>query len=188
MIPTKEQTKILRDEYARHGFRHRLIEEKGSVCVNCGSTNHVEYHHIVPLCLGGTNNFGNIVPLCYDCHRHAHGSDKVTKINSEYKTGRKPRTPPKGYEKLIELYVTGRIGTKELKHKLGLSSGNKIQDIKYINEHLLDNGIEKVKNKVDLAERFSERFDAYKVREVSIVKYADGKTRIYYNNSTYIDE
>lgn len=43
-------------------------EEKqniGTVCCNCGATEDIEYHHIVPLLLGGNDVKSNIVPLCY---------------------------------------------------------------------------------------------------------------------------
>ena len=55
-----------RKEYHTPSFRDNMITELGCVCVNCGRDNGqiaVEYHHIVPLVLVGTNNLGNIVPL-----------------------------------------------------------------------------------------------------------------------------
>ena len=46
-----------------------------SICANCGSTEHLHLHHIVPLSLGGTNRFTNIVALCETCHGKLHGSN-----------------------------------------------------------------------------------------------------------------
>ena len=34
----------------------------GNICCNCGETDHIEYHHIVPLALGGNDIESNIVP------------------------------------------------------------------------------------------------------------------------------
>ena len=50
-------------------------EEKdivGRVCVNCGETEEIEYHHIVPLSLGGNDVLSNICPLCAKCHGKVH--------------------------------------------------------------------------------------------------------------------
>lgn len=42
-------------------------------CVNCGSTNELQLHHIVPLIQGGTNRLSNVVVLCSNCHGKIHG-------------------------------------------------------------------------------------------------------------------
>lgn len=50
-------------------------EEKdtvGRICVNCGATEEIEYHHIVPLSLGGSDTLSNICPLCAKCHGKVH--------------------------------------------------------------------------------------------------------------------
>ena len=51
------------------GFKKALVEVHGDRCVNCGSDENIEFHHIVPLAIGGTNNYGNVVPLCWRCHK-----------------------------------------------------------------------------------------------------------------------
>ena len=44
------------------------------VCSTCGSTETTCFHHIVPLSMpNGTNYVGNVIELCYECHRQAHG-------------------------------------------------------------------------------------------------------------------
>ena len=55
-------------QFNRPSFKDELKDKLGTVCCNCGSNLDVEYHHVVPLALGGTNNIGNIVPLCHVCH------------------------------------------------------------------------------------------------------------------------
>lgn len=56
--------------------RRPLTEEEkdyiGRVCVNCGSTEDIEYHHIVPISLGGNDILSNICPLCHCCHAKIH--------------------------------------------------------------------------------------------------------------------
>lgn len=42
-------------------------------CYNCGSTDGLEWHHIVPLSKGGKNIVSNLVPLCSKCHSLVHG-------------------------------------------------------------------------------------------------------------------
>ena len=43
-------------------------------CVDCGSTNNVQSHHIVPVSKGGSNHGFNLISLCTRCHdiRHPH--------------------------------------------------------------------------------------------------------------------
>lgn len=72
---------------------HRPLTEEekdyiGRVCVNCGSTEDIEYHHIVPLSLGGNDVLSNIQPLCYECHSKLHfGESKHVNHSSLTKVG-----------------------------------------------------------------------------------------------------
>jgi len=38
-------------------------------CFECGTTEDIQQHHVVPKSRGGTKT----VPLCYSCHQKAHG-------------------------------------------------------------------------------------------------------------------
>ena len=51
-----------------------LKQIKGTVCVNCGKNelDEINYHHIIPLSLGGNDIESNIVPLCSKCHDLLH--------------------------------------------------------------------------------------------------------------------
>lgn len=49
-------------------------------CANCGSTDELHEHHIVPVSIGGTERAGNKVILCIICHGKVHGT-KLTRIN-----------------------------------------------------------------------------------------------------------
>lgn len=65
------------------------------VCSTCGRTDITCFHHIVPLSMpSGTNYVGNVIELCYECHRQAHGglnflrepTEKTRKIISNAQT------------------------------------------------------------------------------------------------------
>lgn len=45
-------------------------------CYNCGSTQHLVYHHIVPAILGGNDTLSNIAVLCPSCHSKVHYGEK----------------------------------------------------------------------------------------------------------------
>lgn len=45
-------------------------------CYNCGATDGLEWHHIIPRSLGGKDIMSNLVPLCYDCHSRLHSRIK----------------------------------------------------------------------------------------------------------------
>ena len=50
----------------------KIIQDREKVCINCGSREEIEMHHIVPLSKGGSNNEGNLVYLCFECHCKVH--------------------------------------------------------------------------------------------------------------------
>lgn len=41
-------------------------------CCNCGSTENLQYHHIVPVICGGNEVPSNVAVLCGDCHSKVH--------------------------------------------------------------------------------------------------------------------
>ena len=53
-----------------------LSEERklriGTKCINCGSTEDLTYHHVIPLSIGGNDIDSNIVCLCGCCHKKLH--------------------------------------------------------------------------------------------------------------------
>lgn len=46
----------------------------GGKCVKCGSKKNLEYDHIIPLSMGGSNTARNIQLLCQTCNRSKRGS------------------------------------------------------------------------------------------------------------------
>lgn len=42
------------------------------LCSVCGNTANIELHHIIPINIGGTNDYYNLINLCHDCHQAVH--------------------------------------------------------------------------------------------------------------------
>ena len=108
-------------------------------CANCGSTDNLYLHHIVPLTLGGTNNLSNIVPLCGNCHSKVHGTkatnirelvrigkekakEKAKEEGGVFKEGR-PRVDPARIEEALKMLTVngGDKSYKQVAHLTGIS-------------------------------------------------------------------
>lgn len=57
-------------------------EQIGLQCCNCGSKEDLQYHHIVPIAIGGQDINSNMCCLCYKCHYKLHHNGKESKINN----------------------------------------------------------------------------------------------------------
>lgn len=57
----------------------------GTKCCNCGAMTDLQYHHIVPLSLGGNDVMTNYCCLCFKCHALIHFG-KHKNINHSYAT------------------------------------------------------------------------------------------------------
>ncbi len=139
----------LKREFNRPSFKKALTAYHGKSCVNCGSDIGVEFHHIVPLADGGTNNLRNIVPLCEKCHNIAHGSKNIRERHRALNTGR-PRKELHDLEINVQLFLNCEIGTKELKKRIGISEKQHLTDSKPYMDYLHSIGIKSAKNNVDL--------------------------------------
>lgn len=58
--------------------RDEILSRDNHMCQNCGSDSrqdetYLEVHHVVPSSLGGTNRGTNLLTLCRECHKAAHG-------------------------------------------------------------------------------------------------------------------
>ena len=124
-------------------------EEIGLKCCNCGSEEDLQYHHIIPIAIGGQDINSNMCCLCYKCHQLIHfGKSKSINHNELVKQGQ-----AKAREEGILL---GRIANKI---KVVMNDGTviidttrNISDILNVNlrtvEYWLKNGIsEKTKAK-----------------------------------------
>ena len=150
--------KELRKEFESFNFRKEMKNKLGKACANCGATEHVQYHHVVPLKNGGTNNLGNIVPLCEECHCKAHNKIHRNLQNS----GRKHK---KTYEECLpymEKYFNLEIGAKEVKEMCGFSQNTKLTTTAYFKRYRAENNIPKdFRNNIDLLASQGKRIISY---------------------------
>ena len=172
----------LRKEYDRLRFDGTLARECGSACVNCGSEENVEYHHIVPLVLGGTNNLRNIVPLCHRCHKAAHGSHHIQRYVENPNAGRKPKIPDEEAFPIYDRWLDGQFGNRKLRKLLNLKGGTKHNCTAQYKRWCADRGIRSVRNNYDVAmtssyDKLGERYI------VGFVVLSDGtKQHIFFND------
>ena len=163
-----EQLRLLRTEYNRPSFKAELREQKGCKCVNCGSEELVEYHHIVPLVDGGTNNLSNIVPLCYRCHEIAHGSKTIRERHRAEHTGRPRRTFSKEDKMYFYMYFHNVIGKKALMESIGL-----------VDKHLTDHPwYDEMKRKCKAPEDFYNNIDLLEAKQRQREKRFSCRTQV----------
>ncbi len=145
----------LRNETLTPKFREEIKRVHGEVCANCGSTENIHYHHVVPLKLGGTNRIENIVPLCNKCHMAAHYGRHAQEYGNWNRTGRKRKVLPDGYEDILRRYIFGEIGKAECQRLLGIGGNGKysnhaLNTNREYRQYLKDNGIVRHKNSIDM--------------------------------------
>lgn len=170
---TKEERSRLRNASTSKEFRSAVIELYGDSCINCGSKENVEFHHVVPIALGGTNTVRNVVPLCHVCHLAAHRGRHINHYVDMKNTGRKTlvESNPDVY-KYIGWYVNGQIGKQKFSELSGYSFSSINKHLPGLQKYMSDNGIADFRNNVDIKGASSG------VREGSIVgfiKYTDGR-------------
>lgn len=49
-----------------------LLDHYGLACLRCGETKKLFRDHLIPLAKGGTNDIGNLQPLCHNCNSRKH--------------------------------------------------------------------------------------------------------------------
>lgn len=145
-------SKDLRKEFNR--LRKNVLPEKcGTACVCCGHMESIEYHHILPLAIGGDNRISNIVPVCSFCHGKIHSDGamvRLTKYSSN--TGRPKNTPVPEYKRFIRKYITGEIDMYQLHELLQLKPKAKATDQWYYKEYLKELGIKSIIRKASKAQ------------------------------------
>ena len=167
----------------RKAFRQECIERYGTVCINCGSSERIEWHHVVPLEIGGNDEPSNCVPLCYSCHKAVtnHQLVIVSRLN-EWKhsalTGRKVLKED-GWEEILLDYVECRISPSEAAKRLG---GRKsFRSMKMFSEFKKRHGIVRHKNNLDIILKWNKEVpDGYCV---GTAEYIDGTKKEFYWHS-----
>ena len=181
MRATEEHIRKTRAQFRRESFREKLKRELGNKCCNCWSTEHIEYHHIVPIVYGGTNKLGNIVPICVSCHYKAHNklnSEGIKKAKENKTVGRRHSVPYEICYPYIEDYIHGRIGKKEFKAKCEYSEKYKLDRCSYIERYKKENSIDSFKNIIDVIVANGKLI---KGKSVGHIQFSDGKRQeLYY--------
>lgn len=67
-------------QYANKKIYTKVRELDNNRCVNCGSFNGVQTHHIILRSQGGLTTEDNLICLCVTCHNKVH-SAKIKMIN-----------------------------------------------------------------------------------------------------------
>lgn len=167
----------LRQEFTRESFREEMVRVLGCTCFNCGSEENIEYHHAVPLRLGGTNKMKNILALCHRCHMAAHTGRDINQIKINPNRGGRPKKYPLNPENelIMWMWAKGEIGTAECKRLLSMGKYVKIKETSLYKDFIEKHNIENVKNGYDLI----------------LHKYRPGfvyKTSIIYFNDDHAEE
>ena len=139
------------ERYARsYQFKQIMRKELGCKCGNCGSEENVEYHHVVPLFLGGTNELTNIVPLCHRCHRAAHCGRHTSHYAEKNEGGRPPKIPDEDAFKALDLLLDGQIGNRKCKQLMGLADRTEPKQTSQYKRWCKDRGIKSFRTFLDV--------------------------------------
>ncbi|WPC15120.1 HNH endonuclease [Riemerella anatipestifer] len=65
----KVEERISRREHISQKVKDMVWNRDGGKCVECGSSEKLEFDHIVPFSKGGSNTYRNIQLLCEPCNR-----------------------------------------------------------------------------------------------------------------------
>ena len=149
-----EEVRKKKVDFANPTFRRIMKENLKNECINCGSTVGIEYHHVVPLSLGGTNRLTNIVPVCHACHMAAHTGRHAMKYDKsrQMHTGRYYKTPYEDCVEAFEMYAGGEIGRKECEEMSNMGKTSKIYDSPAFKRFKNEYGIISFKNTRDVNE------------------------------------
>lgn len=142
----EEAVRKLRNQHIDRLNKGIYEEVLGNVCCNCGSTEDITYHHIVPLSQGGTNKLSNITPVCVRCHKAIHGWKEAKAYKSGISGGREPRIGAQKREELFWKYLNCEIDQPTLKEEMQLAKGSHISDMPSWRKFLKAHDIKKVKN------------------------------------------
>lgn len=151
MSRKRENMTSLEVEFRSRPFRREMVERLGCACANCGSTEDIEYHHIVPLALGGTNSMGNIKPLCYKCHKAAHYGRHITSFadHSHSDDGRPPKCDDDTAFRALDLLADGQIGIRKCKQMMNVSDRTEPKVTSQYKQWIKLRGYQSVRNILD---------------------------------------
>jgi len=70
----RERGKLYRGVNTR--TRSKVLKRDGKKCAMCGSDDLVQVHHIIPAASGGSDDYRNLITLCYKDHETVHKNMK----------------------------------------------------------------------------------------------------------------
>ena len=129
---------------------NKYVKRKISECWNyqcaiCGRNDYLEFHHLIPVSEGGTDDYDNIILLCACCHAAVHGrtynpQKPNCRTSIDYETA-KP---------ILAAYFANKIGSRETKEKLNLSQKTHLTESTLYKRYKREHNITKFYNNVDL--------------------------------------
>lgn len=159
-------------------FREEAIRFHGNRCLNCGDDKRIEWHHIVPLEIGGNDIPSNTVPLCRSCHKAVtHHQLILSTVGRKYKSGGRKIETPDGYEEIFEDYVRCRIPKSVAAERLGKSIH--FVELKVFENYLTENDIVKRKNNMDII--LSQHGYIDDDVHLGFVEYSNGTVEHFYS-------
>ena len=160
-------------------FRRMVKNACGYVCYNCGSTENVQYHHIVPLKLGGTNNLSNIAVLCTQCHKAVHFGRHIQDYRNTENTGRPRSAPDDVIQAALDDFFSGYIGTVECARRVGIKAKKPhLTDHVWYKEYVKVRKISRVVNNIDWFRHFGKKLNSGD--DVGFIEYEDGRKEALY--------
>lgn len=148
-MSAKAELKSLHSKAHTKSAIGKAKEWYGERCANCGTEKDIEWHHIVPLYVGGTNSPSNLVPLCTDCHHAVHTGVRYYE-HKKKSDGRKPRTTNEEQRSAFIDYVFCRIPKKEACRIIGVSRIDQCRPQRWMTAVLDELGVERFKNNLEL--------------------------------------
>lgn len=169
-------------------FKSELINMHGDTCCNCGSTESIEWHHVVPRALGGTNNPRNIIPLCWKCHKTIHRGITIDDLkDGKPNYGGRKRKNVELANTVFEHYINGEIGNRKCKELIGYSQRTQIIDRAQFKDFLKERGIKSVRNNIDIVGSNSPD-KLLGGAPVGMIKYEDGRSEYMLYNDTGLND
>ena len=155
--------------------KKKLMEMHGNRCINCGSPDNIEWHHVVPLALGGNDNLSNMVPLCYECHKAVTTQQPliIASCGRQVNRGGRKRKKPEGCDTIADDIIYCRITMQEAAKKLGLSEKycKSIREKWWFKEYQDKLGIKYSANWLSK----SRKAGLYDGRRIGYIEYRDGR-------------
>ena len=126
-------------------IKRKVSEHWNYQCSVCGRNDYLEFHHLIPVSKGGTDDYDNIILLCAYCHAAVHGRTLTSSTPH-----RKASIDYEEAKPILAAYFANEIGTRETKEKLNLSQKTHLSESSVYKRYKREHNITKFYNNVDL--------------------------------------